>query len=57
MRTQEGVSAWFLKAIDAIADTTGQVGTLSVEGRRWIEVDTVEDFHAIEEHFLRADNG
>jgi len=51
MRTQDGVSAWFLKAIDAIAGTTGQVGTLSIEGRRWNEVDTVADFHAIDKYF------
>lgn len=54
MRTQEGISAWFLKAIDAIADTTGQVGTLSIKGRRWTEVDTVEDYHSIDEHFRQG---
>lgn len=51
MRTEAGVSSWFLKAIDAIADTTGQVGTLSIEGRRWHEMDTVEDFNALNEIF------
>ncbi len=51
MRTQEGISTWFLKAIDAIANTTGQVGTLSIEGRRWNEVDTIEDFYSIDKHF------
>ena len=51
MRTQEGVCAWFLKAIDVLADSTGQVGTLSVDGRRWMEVDTIEDFHSINENF------
>ncbi|MDT8327469.1 MAG: phosphocholine cytidylyltransferase family protein [Roseovarius sp.] len=52
MRTPEGVSNWFLKAIDAIANTTGQVGTFSIKGRRWNEVDTVEDYNAIDAHFL-----
>ena len=51
MRSQDGISSWFLKAIDAIADTTGEVGTLSIEGRRWAEVDTVEDFHSIDKLF------
>lgn len=51
MRTQEGVSSWFLKAIDAIADTTGQVGTLAIDGRRWNELDTVADFDALDDHF------
>ncbi|GAW33338.1 bifunctional IPC transferase and DIPP synthase [Roseovarius sp. A-2] len=51
MRTQDGVSQWFLKAIDAIASTTGQVGTFSIEGRRWNEVDTVEDYEGIDGYF------
>lgn len=51
MRTEAGVSSWFLKAIDAIADTTGQVGTLSIAGRRWHEMDTVEDFNALNRIF------
>jgi choline kinase len=51
MRTQEGVSAWFLKAIDAIADTTGQVETLSINGRCWTEVDTIKDFNSIDKCF------
>ncbi len=51
MRTPEGVRNWFLKAIDAIANTTGQVGTFSIEGRRWNEVDTVEDYNGIDAHF------
>ncbi|VAW02248.1 CTP:Inositol-1-phosphate cytidylyltransferase [hydrothermal vent metagenome] len=51
MRTPEGVSNWFLKAIDAIANTTGQVGTYPIEGRRWNEVDTVDDYNGIDAHF------
>lgn len=51
MRTQEGVSAWFLEAIDALADTTGQVGTLSIQGRRWNELDTVADYEALDRNF------
>lgn len=51
MRTQDGVSQWFLKAIDAIASTTGQVGTFSIEGRRWNEIDTVADYEGIHPRF------
>lgn len=51
MRTQDGVSSWFLKAIDAIADTTGKVGSLSIEGRRWAELDTPADYAAIGRRF------
>lgn len=47
MRTQEGVAAWFLKAIDAIASTTGAVDTVLIAGKRWAEVDTVSDFEAL----------
>ena len=51
MRTPEGVSNWFLKAIDAIANTTGQVGTFSIEGRRWNEIDTITDYEGVDAHF------
>lgn len=54
MRTPEGVSNWFLKAIDAIANTTGQVGTFPIDGHRWNEVDTVEDYNGINAHFLQT---
>ena len=54
MRTQAGVSSWFLKVIDAIADTTGQVGSFSIEGRHWNEVDTIKDYHSIDPCFSRV---
>jgi choline kinase len=54
MRTPEGVSNWFLKAIDAIANTTQQVGTFAIDGHRWNEVDTVEDYHGIDAHFRQS---
>ncbi|PWE34017.1 nucleotidyltransferase [Maritimibacter sp. 55A14] len=54
MRTGDGVSSWFLKAIDAIASTTGKVAAFSIEGRRWNELDTVEDFNALNAHFRDA---
>lgn len=52
MRTQDGISAWYLKAIDAIANSGGEIQTLSIEGRRWCEIDTIEDYDAIERRFL-----
>lgn len=50
MRTQDGVASWFLKAIDALANTTGAVDTVLIKGHRWAEVDTVEDFKALNRH-------
>lgn len=44
MRTQDGVQAWFLKAIHAIATTDGGVETVLIKGLRWAEVDTAADF-------------
>lgn len=42
MRTPEGVQNWYLKAIHAIAPT-GKVGTVSIEGMKWAEVDFPQD--------------
>ena len=50
MRTGDGVSAWFLKAIDALAKRS-DVGTLSIEGRAWSELDTPEDYDTVKRLF------
>lgn len=42
MRTPEGVQHWYLKVIDSIAPT-GKVGTASIEGLEWAEVDFLND--------------
>jgi len=42
MRTPEGVQHWYLKVIDSLA-TTGKVGTVSIEGLGWAEVDFLND--------------
>lgn len=42
MRTPAGVENWYLKIIDAIAPT-GKVGTVSIEGMGWAEVDFLND--------------
>lgn len=42
MRTPEGVQHWYLKVIDSIAPT-GKVGTVSIEGHDWAEVDFLND--------------
>lgn len=47
MRTQDGIQAWFLKAINAIASTGGNVETVLIKGHRWAEVDTADDFAAL----------
>src|SRR5687768_8482887 len=45
MRTPDGVQHWYLKVIDSLAPT-GKVGTLSVEGLGWGEVDFLNDIEA-----------
>jgi len=45
MRTPEGVQHWYLKVIDTLAPT-GKVGTLSIEGMGWGEVDFLNDIEA-----------
>jgi len=42
MRTPEGVQHWYLKVIDSLAPT-GKVGTASIEGLGWAEVDFLND--------------
>jgi choline kinase len=42
MRTPEGVQHWYLKVIDSLAPT-GKVGTVSIEGMGWAEVDFLND--------------
>jgi choline kinase len=42
MRTPDGVNHWYLKVIDMIADS-GRVGTKSIEGLDWAEVDFLND--------------
>ncbi len=42
MRTPDGVNHWYLKVIDMIANT-GKVGTKSIEGMGWAEVDFLND--------------
>lgn len=42
MRTAEGVQHWYLKVIDSLAPT-GKVGTVSIQGGEWGEVDFLND--------------
>jgi choline kinase len=42
MRTPEGVQHWYLKVIDSLAPS-GKVGTVSIEGLGWAEVDFLND--------------
>lgn len=44
MRTPEGVRSWFLKAIDGLAKSGITVETCSIEGHKWSELDTPEDY-------------
>ncbi|HAF41945.1 MAG TPA: nucleotidyltransferase [Sphingobium sp.] len=45
MRTPEGVERWYLRAIDVIAKGN-RVGTVSIEGLDWQEVDFPQDVEA-----------
>ncbi|MET0248220.1 MAG: NTP transferase domain-containing protein [Sphingobium sp.] len=45
MRTPEGVERWYLRAIDLIAKGN-RVGTVSIEGLAWQEVDFPQDVDA-----------
>ena len=45
MRRPEGVQHWYLKVIDTLADT-GKVGTVSIQGMDWAEVDYLNDIEA-----------
>jgi choline kinase len=45
MHTPEGTTSWYLRVIDQIA-ATGIVGTVSIEGERWQEVDYLTDLEA-----------
>jgi choline kinase len=45
MRTPEGVARWYLRAIDIIAKGN-RVGTVSIEGLEWQEVDFPQDVDA-----------
>lgn len=42
MQTPAGVENWYLKIIDALAPT-GKIGTVSIEGLGWAEVDFLND--------------
>lgn len=44
MRTPDGVSSWYLKAIDALAKSGRRIDICSIEGMTWAELDTPEDF-------------
>ena len=48
MRRPEGVQHWYLKVIDTLADT-GKVGTVSIEGMDWAEVDFLNDIEVATE--------
>lgn len=47
MRTPDGVSSWYLKAIDAMAKDGETIMTCSIEGSKWAELDTMEDFENV----------
>jgi choline kinase len=48
MRTPAGVENWYLKVIDALAPN-GNVGTVSIKGLEWAEVDYLNDVETASE--------
>jgi choline kinase len=48
MRTSEGTRRWYLRAIDALAQTGADVRTVSIRGEAWQEVDFPEDVEKAE---------
>jgi L-glutamine-phosphate cytidylyltransferase len=47
MRTPAGIDNWYLKIIDSLAGS-GKVGTVSIAGHGWAEVDFLNDVDAAE---------
>lgn len=43
LRTPEGLRRWYLSVIDAIAKADGTVGTVSIQGLEWGEMDFPDD--------------
>jgi choline kinase len=49
MRTPEGNTSWFLKAINVIAQRGEKVETCNISGRLFAELDTQEDYRALQD--------
>lgn len=47
LRTQEGINSWYLKAIDTLAKSDDLVRIVSVEGYKWAELDTLDDYENV----------
>lgn len=55
LRTQEGISSWYLKAINALAKSDDLVRIVSIEGHKWAELDTLEDYKNVKALFGAPD--
>jgi len=44
MRTPEGTTSWYLKAIDGLAKSGVAISTINIKGATWAELDTPEDY-------------
>lgn len=51
MRHQEAVGWWYLKVVEQIARETGMVGSVSIQGLRWAELDFLPDLDRAEALF------
>jgi choline kinase len=46
MRQPDGTRRWYLRAIDALAQSGADIRTVSIRGEQWQEVDFPEDVEA-----------
>lgn len=49
MESPEGTRVWYLSVIDGLAQAGGEIGTVSIEGHEWQEVDYPADLDAAAE--------
>ena len=55
MRTEQGTTSWYLKAIDGLAKSGVRIDTTTIEGATWAELDTPEDYEIVRSLFGGAD--
>jgi L-glutamine-phosphate cytidylyltransferase len=53
MQHQESVGWWYLRVVEQIARETGSVGTVSIQGLRWSELDFLPDLDRAESLFAQ----
>ena len=57
MRTPDGTSFWYLRAIDGLAKEGVPISTINIKGAEWSELDTPEDYEIVLSLFGGAEAG